>query len=86
MSNPLTEARSAEARLIALDKLIDALPRLIDADGLRKVVDWLEDRQILQDGQEDPGAVLTDGLEMELAIANGFRRMAERLARSAERD
>ncbi|WP_311759129.1 hypothetical protein [Paracoccus broussonetiae] len=79
MTHPLTQAQSAEARLIALEKLVDALPGLIEAKDLRKVVLWLEDRQILQDGQEDPGSVATDGLEMELAIANVFRRMAERL-------
>lgn len=65
--------------LVACTKLIDALPGLVDERGLRAVCDWLSERQVLMDGQEDPGAVMVEGLELELAIAGAFRRIAERL-------
>lgn len=34
-------------------------------------------RETLQDGQEDPGAVATAGMALELAVADEFRRIAE---------
>lgn len=66
-------------QVIACTKLIDALPGLLDAQGLQAVCDWLTARQVLHDGQEDPGAVIVEGLEVELAIAETFRQFAERL-------
>ncbi|WP_136685455.1 hypothetical protein [Falsirhodobacter xinxiangensis] len=35
----------------------------------------LEDRGVMRDGQEDPGAVPTDGLALELAIAEEMNRI-----------
>jgi len=74
MSHPITQA---EARCIACEKLLQALPGLLEEQGLQRVLDWLEARQILLDGQEDPGAVETEGLALELAVANSFHRLAE---------
>lgn len=68
-----------DARLIAYGKLIDALPGLLDNRGRQALCDWLAPRQILHDGQEDPGAVIVEELETELAIAEIFRQLAERL-------
>ena len=68
-----------DARLIAYSKLIDALPDLLDTRGRQALCDWLAPRQVLHDGQEDPGAVIVEGLETELAIAEVFRQLAERL-------
>lgn len=68
-----------DARLIAYGKLIDALPELLDAQGRQALCDWLAERQVLNDGQEDPGAVPVEGLEVELAIAGVFRDLALRL-------
>ncbi|MTH79928.1 hypothetical protein [Paracoccus aestuariivivens] len=68
-----------DAQRIACDKLLVALPALVDRESLHRVLDWLETRQILQDGQEDPGVVETDGLALELALADEFRHMAETL-------
>ncbi|MDS9468886.1 hypothetical protein RGQ15_15070 [Paracoccus sp. MBLB3053] len=73
-----------DAERMACDKLIAALPAIVDRDALQQILDWLEARQILQDGQEDPGAVETDGLALELAVANAFRRMAEALRREMQ--
>jgi len=74
----------SEARRIACEKLLEALPRLLDEQGLRQVLDWLEARQTLLDGQEDPGAVETEGLALELAVANHFRRLAEALRNAGQ--
>ena len=68
-----------DARAIAHAKLIEALPNLLTPDARRSLCDWLAERQVLHDGQEDPGAVIVEGLETELAIAETFRQIAERL-------
>ncbi len=68
-----------DAQAIAHAKLIDALPDLLTPDARRALCDWLAERQVLHDGQEDPGAVIVDGLETELAVAETFRRISERL-------
>ena len=68
-----------DARAIAHAKLIEALPNLLTPDARRLLCDWLAERQVLHDGQEDPGAVIVEGLETELAIAETFRQIAERL-------
>lgn len=70
---------NSDARQIAHAKLIDALPGLLDAEGRRSLCDWLAERQVMHDGQEDPGAVIVEGLELELAIAQVFRDLADRL-------
>jgi hypothetical protein len=41
----------------------------------------LRERSTMQDGQEDPGAVETDGIGVELAVAAEFRRVVEGLPR-----
>lgn len=70
---------NGDARLIAWGKLVDALPGLLDDRGRAALCDWLAERQVLHDGQEDPGAVMVEGLETELAIARVFRELYERL-------
>lgn len=68
-----------DAQLIAYRKLVEALPDLLDDKGRRSLCDWLAERQVMHDGQEDPGAVITEGLETELAIAEVFRQLSERM-------
>ena len=43
----------------------------------------LRDRSMLQDGQEDPGAVETAGMGLELAVAEEFRRIVDGLHQGA---
>lgn len=74
MSSPETDPQ-----LIAHRKLVEALPDLLDAPAMTAICAWLEARQVLHDGQEDPGAVMVEGLETELAIAGTFRKIAEGL-------
>ena len=72
-------AGNGDARLMAYGKLVDALPGLLNAEGRHSLCGWLAERQVLHDGQEDPGAVPVEGLETELAIAQVFRELAERM-------
>ena len=41
------------------------------------LLDFLRERQSLRDGQEDPGAVPTEALDFELALANELRLIEE---------
>jgi hypothetical protein len=72
-------------RLLAYDKLITALPGLLNDDARAALCEWLAARQVLQDGQEDPGAVIVEGLETELAIAETYRKLAEQLQCKVDR-
>lgn len=70
-----------DPKLIAYRKLFAALPDLLDDGSMVRLRDWLEQRQVFLDGQEDPGAVPTEGLGEELAIANSFAALLEELSR-----
>ena len=56
-------------------RLID----LLDAEGVRQLESWLRERQVLSDGQEDPGAVMVEGLEVELAVAQEYCALLQAL-------
>lgn len=71
-------APTGDPRLIAYGKLIDALPGLLNEESRVALCDWLTERQVMHDGQEDPGAVIVEGLETELAIAEVFRDLVQR--------
>jgi hypothetical protein len=59
-----------EGRLLAhrkiLARLIAALPVEVSGD----LTAWLEERSVLHDGQEDPGSIPTEGLQLELSLAD----------------
>ncbi len=67
-----------EGRLLAhrriLQLMVSALTGTPAGDRIREL---LAERSTLQDGQEDPGAVETAGMALELALADEFRRIAE---------
>ena len=42
-----------------------------------RILSRLRERSTLQDGQEDPGAVETDALGVEFAVAEEFRLLAD---------
>ena len=65
-----------EGRLLAHRKLLARL--LAGSPGpLRAAIgDWLDGQEILNDGQEDPGAVPGEGLALELALSDELRRIA----------
>ena len=67
------------AELIAYRKLVAALPDLLSPEARQPICDWLIERQVMRDGQEDPGAVIVEGLETELAFAETFRKIVDSL-------
>ncbi|MCV2447758.1 hypothetical protein [Paracoccus sp. DMF] len=69
------EARldALEGRLIAHRRLLAQLLAL-SPPGLRAaLLEWLEDREIMPDGQEDPGALDPEGAALELALSDEMR-------------
>ena len=87
MTGQPDERPRQEARRIAQVRLMRKLLGLLDDGGAERLEEWLRARQFLSDGQEDPGAVMVEGLELELAVAEAFRELAEALqeARQAGR-
>ena len=62
-----------EGRILAHRRLLVELLRSLPDKRRAELMDWLEERAMYQDGQEDPGAVLGEGIELELARADEFR-------------
>lgn len=60
-----------EGRLLAHRRLLVKLVALLERN--HDLVDWLEERSVYRDGQEDPGAVGGAGLELELALVDEYR-------------
>ncbi len=75
---------SLEGRLLAHRSLLIELLQRLPGDRFDELIEWMEERTLLQDGQEDPAAVPSVGVELELARADDFRMLA-RLAQ-AKRD
>ena len=66
-----------EGRLLAHRRLlVQLLARLPPTTG-ENLIDWLAERTLPQDGQEDPGAVPTEGMGLELAMADEYRQLAQ---------
>lgn len=69
-----------EGRLLAHRRILQLIvTELGDSAAGERILALLRDRATLQDGQEDPGAVETDGMGLELAVADEFRRIVEGL-------
>lgn len=66
-----------EGRLLAHRQLLAALIRTLPEAARAELMTLLQDRSVLSDGQEDPGAVPTDGLAVGLALADEFRLLTE---------
>ncbi|SET33930.1 hypothetical protein [Paracoccus homiensis] len=75
----MTQSRATDAPMIAGRRLIQHLATILTADQIADLDDWLASRSNLHDGQEDPGAVIADGLDLELAVALSFGRLGEAL-------
>ncbi|MGP3696333.1 hypothetical protein [Rhodobacter sp. NSM] len=67
-----------EGRLIAQRKV---LARLVALAGNDQLVSWLEERSVMQDNQEDPGAVPAPGVGIEVALADEIRCIRDEAAR-----
>ena len=51
----------------------------LEPQARQPVLDWLDQRETLRDGQEDPGAVPAEGVGQALTVTDEFR-MILRLA------
>jgi hypothetical protein len=70
-----------EGRLLAHRRILQLmLGALAGTPAGTRIEALLRDRSILHDGQEDPGAVETFGMGLELAVADEFRRVVEGIA------
>ena len=71
-----TALATLEARLVAQRRLLARLVAALEPAARQPVIDWLEQRETLRDGQEDPGAVPTDDMGAALAVSEEFRLIA----------
>jgi hypothetical protein len=75
---------TVEGRLLAHRRILQLIVgELAGTAAGERVQSLLRERSMLQDGQEDPGAVETAGMGLELAVAEEFRRVAEGLPGAA---
>lgn len=73
-----------EGRLLAHRRILQLMvSALAGSPAGERVEALLRERAVLQDGQEDPGAVETLGMGFELALADEFRRIAEGIPEAA---
>jgi hypothetical protein len=71
-----------EGRLIAHRRLLAMIIVELSAEGRGEtLLSFLRQRDVLQDGQEDPGAVPTEALDFALAIADEFLQVEEAIDR-----
>lgn len=69
-----------EGRLLAHRRLLARLMALLPQDQRRGLLDWMDGREVMFDGQEDPGAVPAEGLALSLGMSDEFRIIAEMAA------
>jgi hypothetical protein len=67
-----------EGRLLAHRRILQLIVgALAGTPAGERIEALLGERATLQDGQEDPGAVETAGMAIELAVADEFRRIVD---------
>lgn len=66
-----------EGRLLAHRRVLAQILAILPDRDRETLSEWLEERQILQDGQEDPGAVPAEGLALELSMMEEYQHLAE---------
>ena len=70
-----------EGRVLAHRRMLQLIVNALGGTPAGERIEaLLAERSTLQDGQEDPGAVETDGMGVELAVADEFRLIAEGIA------
>ena len=65
-----------EGRLLAHRRVLAQMLATLPQAEWHRLSDWLSERDLLRDGQEDPGAVPTEGLGLELSMAGEYRELA----------
>ena len=72
------EQDDLEGRLLAHRRILQLIVgALAGTPAGGRIQSLLRERSTLQDGQEDPGAVETAGMGIELALAEEFRRISD---------
>ncbi|PFG63049.1 hypothetical protein AXZ77_1640 [Thioclava sp. ES.031] len=74
-----------EARLIAQRRILARLVAEMPPERREALLAWIAEREVMHDGQEDPGAVPDATDTLPLSIADEFRRIAA-LARRHRRN
>lgn len=66
-----------EGRLLAQRAVLARFVCLMPEADRQQMLAWLDDRQILRDGQEDPGAVPVEAAAPEFARSDEFRLLRQ---------
>ncbi len=83
MLDPEARIAALEGRLIAHRRILMRVLAGLSENLRADLLDWLEERAVPHDGQEDPGAVPSEGAALELALSDEMRLMRAELARQA---
>lgn len=75
MSEFETRLVELEASVIAHRRLLAKLVDLLGPPERDVMLQWIDDRQILHDGQEDPGAIPSEAAVLPLSIAAEFQEI-----------
>lgn len=65
-----------EGRIIAHRRLLIQILVGLDGPAREKLLNWVAEREVLHDGQEDPGAVPAESAVLPLSIADEFREIS----------
>lgn len=65
-----------EGRIIAHRRLLIQILVALDGPAREKLLNWLAEREVLHDGQEDPGAVPAESAVLPLSIADEIREIS----------
>ncbi|WP_378948695.1 hypothetical protein [Paracoccus sp. R86501] len=74
MTEPTPSA--IEGRMLAHRRILSRLIASLPEQDRTQLLDWISNREVMRDGQEDPGAVPAEGSALELAMADEFSRVA----------
>ncbi|WP_199259277.1 hypothetical protein [Paracoccus binzhouensis] len=69
-----------EGRLIAHRRMFGKLLALSPESVRAELLEWLESREVMLDGQEDPGALSGPEAALELALSDEMRLLHEHLS------
>lgn len=80
MNNGSERLDQIEGRLLAQRRLLAQILMTMTEAQRRQMLDWLDARSVMRDGQEDPGVVPADGMAEAMALAEEYRAIAELVA------
>lgn len=83
MNGTMGPSAAFEGRIIAHRKVLARLIRAVRSGSVTDLDSWLENRATFHDSQEDPGSVPSEGLQLELALADEIALLL-RLSRAEE--